>query len=83
MQMLARLRGVLCDIDGTITTAGQMSASAYDALERLREAGLLVVPVTVGLLFYFSVFVSLAVSQGSFMIIPTVGLMANMWHVRC
>jgi hypothetical protein len=44
--MLARLRGVLCDIDGTITTDGRLSAAAYDSLERLSAAGLLVVPVT-------------------------------------
>jgi HAD superfamily hydrolase (TIGR01484 family) len=44
--MLARLRGVLLDIDGTITTAGRLGAAAYDALERLQKAGLLVIPVT-------------------------------------
>jgi HAD superfamily hydrolase (TIGR01484 family) len=43
---LARLRGVLCDIDGTITTAGRLGAAAYGALERLHEAGLRVIPVT-------------------------------------
>lgn len=43
---LARLRGVLCDIDGTITTAGRLGAAAYGALERLHEAGLWVIPVT-------------------------------------
>jgi hypothetical protein len=45
-QTLARLRGVLCDIDGTLTTAGRLSAAAYAALEQLSAAGLLVVPVT-------------------------------------
>lgn len=44
--MLAGLRGVLCDIDGTITSAGRLSAPAYGALERLHDAGLLVIPVT-------------------------------------
>jgi HAD superfamily hydrolase (TIGR01484 family) len=44
--MLTGLRGVLCDIDGTITTGGRMTAAAYGALEQLQEAGLLVVPVT-------------------------------------
>jgi HAD superfamily hydrolase (TIGR01484 family) len=44
--MLAGLRGVLLDIDGTITTAGRLSAAAYDALERLQAAGLWVIPVT-------------------------------------
>lgn len=43
---LTRLRGVLCDIDGTITTGGRMTAAAYRALEQLQEAGLLVVAVT-------------------------------------
>ena len=43
---LARLRGVLCDIDGTITTDGRLSAAAYDTLGRLDVAGLLVGPVT-------------------------------------
>jgi len=43
---LAGLRGVLCDIDGTITTGGRLESTAYDALERLQQAGLLVIPVT-------------------------------------
>ena len=41
-----RVRGLLCDIDDTLSTAGRLSAEAYGALERLKEAGLLVVPVT-------------------------------------
>ena len=40
------LRGVLADIDDTLTTQGHLRAVAYAALERLREAGLLVIPVT-------------------------------------
>ena len=40
------IRGVLADIDDTLTTAGKLPSIAYAALERLREAGLLVVPVT-------------------------------------
>ena len=40
------IRGVLTDIDDTLTTEGHLPAAAYTALERLREAGLLVVPVT-------------------------------------
>lgn len=43
---LARVDIVLTDIDDTLTTAGRLPALAYDALERLRDAGLLVVPVT-------------------------------------
>jgi HAD superfamily hydrolase (TIGR01484 family) len=40
------LLGVLTDIDDTITSDGQLTAAAYGALERLRDAGLRVVPVT-------------------------------------
>jgi HAD superfamily hydrolase (TIGR01484 family) len=40
------LIGVLTDIDDTITTEGRLPAAAYAALERLHEAGLLVVPIT-------------------------------------
>lgn len=43
---LAGLRGLLFDIDGTITSGGRLSAAAYDALERLHAAVLLLVPVT-------------------------------------
>jgi HAD superfamily hydrolase (TIGR01484 family) len=37
---------VLTDIDDTLTEGGRLPALAYSALERLREAGLLVIPVT-------------------------------------
>jgi HAD superfamily hydrolase (TIGR01484 family) len=40
------VRGVLCDIDDTLTTDGRLTAGAYTALERLRDAGLSVVPIT-------------------------------------
>ena len=40
------VRGVLCDIDDTLTTDGRLTAAAYGALERLRSAGLSVVPIT-------------------------------------
>jgi hypothetical protein len=39
-------RAVLADIDDTLTTHGRLHAVAYAALERLRAAGLLVIPVT-------------------------------------
>jgi HAD superfamily hydrolase (TIGR01484 family) len=39
-------RGVLFDIDDTLTTHGRLTADAYDALERMHQAGLLVVPIT-------------------------------------
>ena len=41
-----RIRGVLTDIDDTLTTRGRLFASSYRALERLQHAGLLVIPVT-------------------------------------
>ena len=40
------LKGVLCDIDDTLSTDGRLTARAYGAMERLRARGLLVVPVT-------------------------------------
>jgi hypothetical protein len=40
------VRAVLADIDDTLTTNGRLHAVAYSALERLRAAGLLVIPVT-------------------------------------
>ena len=40
------IRGVLTDIDDTLTTDGKLTAEAYAALERLRAAGKLVIPVT-------------------------------------
>ena len=41
-----RIRGVFTDIDETLTTAGRLTAAAYAALERLRAAGFLTVPIT-------------------------------------
>jgi len=43
---LLAVRGVFADIDDTISTDGHVTAAAYAAMERLRAAGLLVVPVT-------------------------------------
>jgi hypothetical protein len=40
------VRCVLADIDDTLTTAGRLTAAAYAAMERLHEAGLIVVPIT-------------------------------------
>lgn len=40
------LRGILCDIDDTLTSNGQLEASAYEALWAAKNAGLRVVPVT-------------------------------------
>lgn len=44
--LLRRVRGVLTDIDGTLTTGGRLPAAAYLALDRLARAGLDVIPVT-------------------------------------
>jgi HAD superfamily hydrolase (TIGR01484 family) len=43
---LAAIRGVLTDIDETVSTDGRLTAEAYSALEALKNAGLLVIPVT-------------------------------------
>ena len=43
---LARVRAVLTNIDDTLTTDGRLEAVSYAALERLRGAGFLVIPVT-------------------------------------
>ena len=40
------VRGVLFDIDDTLTTGGRLTADAYAAMERLEHAGLVVVPIT-------------------------------------
>jgi len=40
------IRGVFADIDDTISTGGRVTAEAYAAMERLRRAGLLVIPIT-------------------------------------
>jgi HAD superfamily hydrolase (TIGR01484 family) len=43
---LAQVRGVLADIDDTLTTEGRLTANAYAALEKLSASGLIVVPIT-------------------------------------
>src|SRR5437870_9878010 len=40
------VKALLFDIDDTLTTDGKLTAQAYDALERLRRAGKITVPVT-------------------------------------
>ena len=42
----ASIKGVLFDIDDTLTTEGRLTAAAYAAVEALKHAGLIVVPVT-------------------------------------
>jgi hypothetical protein len=46
LQDPGRIRGLLFDIDETLTTEGRLTAEAYGALERLRRAGKLLVPIT-------------------------------------
>jgi len=41
-----RLRGLLFDIDETLTTGGKLTAEAYTAMERLKVAGKILVPIT-------------------------------------
>ena len=41
-----RIRGLLFDIDDTLTTEGRLTARAYGAMERLKSAGKLVLPIT-------------------------------------
>jgi HAD superfamily hydrolase (TIGR01484 family) len=45
-QQRRSIRAVLTDIDDTLTDDGRLTARAYGALERLKQAGLIVVPVT-------------------------------------
>ena len=40
------IRGVLTDIDDTLSTHGRLSAEAYAAMERLSRAGRMVIPIT-------------------------------------
>ncbi len=42
----ASIRGVLFDIDDTLTTEGHLTAAAYAAVEALKLAGFIVVPIT-------------------------------------
>ena len=41
-----RVRGVLCDLDDTLTTRGRLTGAAYAAMERLQRAGMLVIAIT-------------------------------------
>jgi HAD superfamily hydrolase (TIGR01484 family) len=43
---LAAIKGVLTDIDETVSTGGHLTPEAYSALAALKAAGLLVIPVT-------------------------------------
>lgn len=46
LEAAAKVRVVLSDIDDTLTTDGQLSSTAYAALERLHQAGFIVIPIT-------------------------------------
>ena len=43
---LSSIQGVCLDIDETLSTRGKLTAMAYAALWKLRDAGLIVVPIT-------------------------------------
>ena len=43
---LRKIRFVLTDIDDTLTENGKLPAESYQALERLQQAGLKVIPIT-------------------------------------
>ena len=45
-EQLSSLRGVLADIDDTITTDGKLRADAYSAMEQIQASGLLFIPIT-------------------------------------
>src|SRR5690242_4106527 len=44
--LLAGVKAVLTDIDDTLTLHGRLPAEAFDALWKLRRAGIKVVPIT-------------------------------------
>jgi HAD superfamily hydrolase (TIGR01484 family) len=46
LEICRNVIGVLTDIDDTITTEGRLHAAAYTMLERLSDAGVLVIPIT-------------------------------------
>jgi HAD superfamily hydrolase (TIGR01484 family) len=45
-ERLAAIRFVLTDVDDTLTEGARLSAATYDAIERLRDAGYRVIPIT-------------------------------------
>jgi len=46
MNTLKNIHGVCLDIDDTLSTSGKLTAEAYSALWKLKEAGFAVVPIT-------------------------------------
>ena len=45
-EVCQNIRGVFFDIDDTVTTDGRLEGSAYLAIEKLKQAGLLTIPIT-------------------------------------
>ena len=45
-EVCQNIRGVFFDIDDTVTTDGRLEGSAYLAIEKLQQAGLLTIPIT-------------------------------------
>ena len=45
-ETLAAIKGVLTDIDDTLTTDGKLPASTYMSMEMLQKNGILVIPIT-------------------------------------
>jgi HAD superfamily hydrolase (TIGR01484 family) len=45
-RVLARITAVLTDIDDTLTYGGRLPAVAYSAMERLKQTGIKVIPIT-------------------------------------
>ena len=43
---LSSIRGVCLDIDETLSTQGKLTAAAFDALWKLHDAGLILIPIT-------------------------------------
>ncbi|MCG5483537.1 MAG: HAD-IIB family hydrolase [Sinorhizobium meliloti] len=46
IDVAARIKVLFADIDDTLTNEGRLPAAAYDAVERLAEAGVAVAPIT-------------------------------------
>ena len=46
IKKVPQLKGILCDIDDTLTLHGRLVPEAFMTLQRLQDAGLRVVPVT-------------------------------------
>ena len=45
-EQLARVRGILADIDDTLTSEGRLRAEAYSAMEQIQASGLALIPIT-------------------------------------